>query len=494
MTTGTRITDLRYADSLLNPNSLGGYAYKFWNGADAPHRSQILKRKAAESYPGSWHSFRAAHNSYLFELPATIPGKQGRREDGTLRRKGINKPYRDRKNIATIVARHHEVYNDWRSKMNVYLHYRSRAVEVQKQEVARTRETFNNYSCTIIRQLTLPCDFRNKAFITNPGGNPWYYGVSAVAVFGNPYSFPVIWNSNDDNALIEKLRSKLNGADFHAGVALAELEKTVTLFKDVAQTLRRFGEQVKAKNAPAALRVLYNGNNSSHIGWEGLPRAAKIYLGYQFGAKPLYEDVINGAKMLGWQAGYNKTNKIRVRRQVLREIEVTYPVTVRATKEERGQIVAYLTSKPRAIDFSGLTDVVSAGWERLMWSFVVDWWIPIGTALAAMHLAQKLTGKFITTRTTIDRRFSYRSGGAYLVLGDSSYRHQIQVNRTVSSTLISKLPALKPTFHPDLTVRMRHATEAGALLLVKRNAIKDGYDWLFHRGEYLYEKKISRYR
>lgn len=228
-----------------------------------------------------------------------------------------------------------------------------------------------------------------------------------------------------------------------------------------------------------AARVLYNGSSSHSVGFDGIPRAAQLYLGYQFGLKPLIGDIIDGARMLGWQATSPKTNKVKVRRFLAREAKYYGTVGLTRSRVEQGQIVAFLSSAPNPLDFSGLSDIASMAWERLYGSFLVDWWFPVGNALSAMHMARSLTGKFVTTRTTRHFRGRYTSGkGGYadsVVLGDLSFEKTISVNRTVSSSLIAKLPKLKPTFHPVVEVRMRHALEAGALLVVNRRNIVSGY-------------------
>jgi len=475
MTTGSRTTDLRYTDSRGIPKALGGYAYKSWSGGNSPSQSGKLKKLAAETYPGSWHFFRASRQSYLLELSPIKPGLRTT-SHGKVTSKSINKVNYDRSNIAEIVRRHREVYQLWRARMDAYLAYRKQANEARKQESTRKRESFNAYDCYIMRSLDVPCSARNNSLGPN---EPWLHGVAAVKLFGSNYgSNP--WTANDDNALIEKIRSELNGVKgFHAGVALAEFEKTVAMFGSTATVLRRFGQRTAAKDAPGALRVLYNGEHSAHVNWGFLPRAAQLYLGYQFGLKPLMEDVISGAQMLGWQQGQVKVNRIRVRRKVSREkifdaTSVKYPIQY----ETRKQIVCYLKEKPNALDYSGLTDLASVVWERLMWSFVVDWWFPVGSALSAMQMARKLTGTFITTTTQRRFRGSY-SSGVYSVLGDSSWSKEIQVSRVISSSLIAKMPNLKPIFHPKMEVRLRHSLEAGALLVLKRKAVVDGLSWLY---------------
>lgn len=463
MTTGNRITDLRYTDGRGIPKSLGKLFSKSWDGQDSVSIAKA-KKAAKASWPGFWHDFKARYANY-FSSCITYDGR------------GRATPH----SIEELKRRHRSVYAEYRRRMDAYLILKSKVVSLRKEMSARALEQ-HDYTCTIVQSNDVPCSWRQMW----DSWKPWQHNASASAAFGNQVGPKPCWDNNDDNALIEQLRSKLNGVPgFHAGVMIAELEKTVKFFGATAVTLRLFGSLMsKPGRTPDALRVLYNGydRRDNTIKWDGIPRSAQVYLGYQFGLKPLLEDVKSAAQMLGWQAGYSKTSRIRVRRLRSSKSRSTYPVVMGWDRVETGQIIAYLTKAPREADFSGLTDLASILWERQWMSFVVDWWIPVGAALSALQLSQVLTGKFVTTRVTRDTRSNYQSGNGsfatYQVLGDSSYYKTISVRRKVSSNLIPKLPKLKPIFHPDTDVRLRHTLEAGSLMIVQRHKIIKAVRWL----------------
>lgn len=466
MTTGDRITDLRYTDAHGVPKSLGKLFSKRWSGGDS---STIVKaqKHAKAAWPGFWHDYKAKYASY-FSSCIVLDGR------------GRATPH----SIKELIRRHRSVYAEYRARMDAYIILKSKVVSLRKEASARALEQ-HNYTCTIVQSNDVPCSWRRKL---GDAWGAWQNNVSASAAFGNIVGPKACWSANDDNALLEQLRSKLNGVPgFHAGVMIAELEKTVKFFGATAVTLRLFGSLMsKPGRTPDALRVLYNGlekeRRDNTIKWDGIPRSAQIYLGYQFGLKPLLEDVKSAAQMLGWQAGYSKTSRIRVRRRQKSSSRSQSPVVMGWDRVETGQIIAYLTEAPRDADFSGLTDLASILWERQWMSFVVDWWIPVGAALSALQLSQVLTGQFVTTRVTRDTRTNYSSAtgpkASWQVIGDSSSRRTITVKRVVSSNLIPKLPKLKPIFHPDLDVRLRHTLEAGSLMIVQRHKIIKAVRWL----------------
>jgi hypothetical protein len=51
----------------------------------------------------------------------------------------------------------------------------------------------------------------------------------------------------------------------------------------------------------------------------------------------------------------------------------------------------------------GLTDPLSVAWELIPYSFVVDWFVPIGTYLDNLNAIPKLIGRFLTIQTRRQR-------------------------------------------------------------------------------------------
>lgn len=105
----------------------------------------------------------------------------------------------------------------------------------------------------------------------------------------------------------------------------------------------------------------------------------------------------------------------------------------------------------------------SVAWELTPWSFVVDWFIPIGDWLTARGHAQGLKGTFITS--------DKKTGVANTPTGDFTlnqytwispcYRH-IVFDRTISFVLGVPMPTLKPLAK---AASWRHCANAVALLV-----------------------------
>ena len=69
-------------------------------------------------------------------------------------------------------------------------------------------------------------------------------GVSLSGAFGWSGA-PPPWTSNDEIALINKIRGKLDGGvGFQAGVALAEVDQTLSMIRSNAKRFRRVSESL----------------------------------------------------------------------------------------------------------------------------------------------------------------------------------------------------------------------------------------------------------
>lgn len=463
MTTGTRVTDYRYADA-YGRRTLGLYKSRVWDGGDwsvlvqAAERRRVLK----QTRPESWYDYKAAHYAELFENLGTINYIKKQKEYTAIDTK-------------ELIRRHHRLHDEWVGKLRAW-QQSLKEYHAWKAAWKARDEELHPYSASILKTYTTP------AYISVKGQPKQKTPESPVSSLGYPAvpSTISMWGTEDDNAAIEKFREKLtNIKGFHAGVAVAELEKTLRMISDNSKVLRRFGQRMQKGDIPGALRVLYNGRSSAHIdGFAGLARGAQQYLAYQFGLKPLVMDMEGAGQFIGYTQFQTKTMRVRATRSQLRGFGETGVFQRPGVKTVGLRIVAHLKSVPSALDLSGLLDVPSMLWERLMFSFVIDWWFKIGQALQAMQMARKLEGTFVKTRYEKVTMENYRSGSNYVVEQDSSQYLSIVLTRTVEQSLIAKVPNLRPIFHQDTEVSLRHATEAIALLVVNKKRISKGVNWL----------------
>lgn len=127
---------------------------------------------------------------------------------------------------------------------------------------------------------------------------------------------------------------------------------------------------------------------------------------------------------------------------------------------ESGQII-YLRKEVNVPQLVGLMDPLSVAWELVPFSFVLDWFLPIGSWLSARGLSQAMTGTFVTTK-----RIWVQGYAPYRIVGSSTwgadyYKSYYALDRTISSELDVPLPSIKPL---NKALSWKRAANALALL------------------------------
>jgi len=285
----------------------------------------------------------------------------------------------------------------------------------------------------------------NGAFLGNQS-NTW---------FGSG-TWATRWSSNDDLKLIQKLRERMNGSQFDAGVFLGTGLQTVELIGGTATRIYKAYKAVRRgnlKKAASALGIIRPRFPPRLPVKSKSERIAQDWLGLQYGWLPLLSDVKQLAESLSHHVNAPFRQTYVVRRKIddgkVSLIGGVNPGVIRKSyTKESGQIIARFTELPSIWKLEGLTDPTSLAWEVTPWSFVVDWFIPIGDWLEARSFASGLTGTFITTKrmevgifdidpapTDVSR--IYKIKGSY-------FRKYVKVDRSVSSSLSVPIPSFVP--------------------------------------------------
>jgi len=304
------------------------------------------------------------------------------------------------------------------------------------------------------------------------------YTVPGVGNFSNAtnaiissYTVSPAWSSNDDLKLIDKLRTRVAGSDFNAGIALGESHKTLELITSSAtkiyQALRavKRGDVVSAANYLAGRRALGARRTDKSV------RASRRtiqenWLQLQYGWRPLVDDVYNGAQFLAHQLNSPIQQTLRVSRELGQAANFSGTAGWKYSKSNlmtRSSIKALIKEK-NVPALAGLQDPASVAWELVPYSFVADWFIPIGSYLSARGLSQSLTGTFVTSTK------SYENHAGLVQYGQNitglSQQGDVQLlkgtfTRSVSSSLQIPLPSWKPL---GKVASWMHCANAVALL------------------------------
>lgn len=326
--------------------------------------------------------------------------------------------------------------------------------------------------------------FRNQH--TTPSGRvSWSLSVSKPQWALSPdtgYSF-----SNFD--LYSRLAQRARRSNFSAPIAAIEGRKTVQMIVGTARTLARTIYELRRGDLTTALRLLgitptrtQRRRFDNAYGTNPASAASNAWLQYRYGWKPLLNDAKNAAEALAELVSRNgdpSTASVSAssRAQFYR---AWFDMTIGVSPFSKGNVRAVDTFsrratwrfRPNAADLPGLFGLVNpleVAWEIIPFSFVADWFLPIGSYLSALDLPLRFSHvggsegyRRITHWTTEPTLASFLVGNFTAASGGQTVTYQqVQVNRSVLSG--PPVPSISSmTFNWDLNAV--RATSAIALL------------------------------
>lgn len=413
MTTGTRTTDLRTVKTGACGTGLTGlYATKTWSGAD---QAPLPSAPSPTSYVKP-----------LYSLEPFID-KLGRRRT-----------------------------------RRVFTGETVTKTSFPKQVKRSKRYDEHAYSMSARRLIENPISWYDPGY---PPDQQYKIGHPSLC-FGSVFSVPASrWSSNDDLALINKLREKLLGdGDFDVGMFLVELPQAARMIANAAYRLNMAISFARKGNFREAERYLVSGYRSV-LGRSRKLDAARSWLELQYGWKPLLHDAYHGAQQLAHMAGEPFSNVVRASRR-LAEAPPSPDVGV---KPKSGVYYTRHSYKAviREVDvplLTGLTNPETMAWEKLPYSFVVDWFIPIDTYLHARGVASSVSGTFVKSVKRYQLCKGLTATTAWMTqLNDGGFLDErVTFSRSISTSLSVPLPSFKPL---RKAASWMHAANATALLL-----------------------------
>lgn len=338
---------------------------------------------------------------------------------------------------------------------STFYEYRSWTGADGKYEIVQgsSRLKWNAYSATLI-------SLRGRASDTAP---PRLLNITA----NDSYT---AWTGNDTLSLQSRLLMEIRGHDFNLGVALAEGNETVKMVLSTAKALAGCIRSLKRGNFHAAREYLRLGNDAHllrrlerakkgvridpHI-YKGMPSVsskarndiAGRWLELQYGWLPLVNDVYEGANAFAVIANRPRVTTVKVSRNRIGLYNAsTSPSNWSGwtgVKERRRyfyEMSEDLTT-PRSL---GLYDPLSIVWEKIPYSFVVDWFIPIGTYLGNLAEIPRLKGRTLTCISV--HRYcptTFQFADVYYK-GAWCKRTKLVITRSVSNGLQVAQPHFKP--------------------------------------------------
>lgn len=298
-------------------------------------------------------------------------------------------------------------------------------------------------------------------------------GPSTWVVQDDP---PVVNIGNRFDGLATKALLKVRDQKVNLSLTIGEAHKSIDTIRDRATSLYRAYRSARKGNFKAAAREL-------GVSPKGRGRKqASNWLELQYGWMPMLMDVRGAYDELTRKTRSNGlTFKVVARDKYLAtntkttsSLDFTWTAE-QTTLLESQMLLWYRIRNEWIVTASsvGLTNPMEIIWEVTPWSFLVDWFLPIGDYLGALTAAQGMDFLGGTQTTRITRETNYRAtpNGAYkssfgtvLPAGFGSARKRSKtVNRnTFASSPIPKAPILNNPFS------VGHSLNAIALLRTLR--------------------------
>jgi hypothetical protein len=255
---------------------------------------------------------------------------------------------------------------------------------------------------------------------------------------------------------VAKLREKLTGSDFNASVFLGESHQTLALITDSATRIYRAMRSLKAGNIAHAANILTVGTARESASSAKLHRAKALskktvgsaWLELQYGWLPLVSDAASAAEQLAHalEVPFKKRYQVVSTRKAVtpkNPFASTLPCGLRASytisTESRRSLIVYVQEKMSTAATLGLLNPENVLWELTPWSFVADWFIPIGSYLDARAITSCVNGSYVQSNKTAFRMSGF---GGNVGWGGTAMRG-VDFSRSVSSSPSLPLPAFK---------------------------------------------------
>jgi hypothetical protein len=256
----------------------------------------------------------------------------------------------------------------------------------------------------------------------------------------------LLWDPSEDLTLQSKFANKVRGHDFNLAVFIAEGQQAIDTTTDVLKTLIEVVRQTKKGNYLGAGRAFldYNSRNVATTARKKAKGVSGRVLQEQYGIRPLLNDVYDA-----WKAYEALTQERKDRVSQTRKIERDWfhgnvhvsPPSAKCTLQKKITIeMKEHLSLARGL---GLYDPASVIWEKMPWSFVADWFIPIGTYLDNLSVIPFLKGRFLTSFSSEVIFVGTGSGSVWWDVGGSMRIHIYTYKRTPSTHLEVSSPRFK---------------------------------------------------
>lgn len=304
------------------------------------------------------------------------------------------------------------------------------------------RDKWNNYSC-----VRLYRDRPNRVYsYFRPGASCGNYWITNATLLVEDPAPNITWSSNDELKLQNKLLGKVRGHKLNLAVNLAELRQTSNMVVGSLRTLTGAAWQLRRGNFLGAARALgLTNKRKTRLAADDI---SGRWLELQYGWLPLIGDTYEAVKAFRELTKKARSTTFRVREEKNRIFTKSSSVVSWDVKEMYSRGIQYeMYEDMSAVRSLGLTNPYSVAWEVIPFSFVADWFIPVGTYLENLHQIPRLKGRFLTTQfRRTEGYFNFRMTPGTACCSQLSIpcktdrAMRIGMVRTVSTSLSPPLP------------------------------------------------------
>lgn len=284
----------------------------------------------------------------------------------------------------------------------------------------------------------------------------------------------VSYDARNELKLISKLRERVYGSGFSPAVFAAEGRQALRMIGNSATRIASGVSRLRARDPWGLAEALGIEPQKGFIrNFSDARRSlSSLWLEVSYGWQPLLKDAEEGAKYLADMLVEKVPAPIRVRKVWS---ETSSGIIGQYNSGFKGRVDIHeltLTMKnwsSAPVYRPNLYTVAEVAWEKLPYSFVFDWFVPVGSLLNALKTREDLSGTFIRTLKTTSVGTDWSIGSGFTMppvphLGLPDRKIWITLNRSVSSEL--QVPGIRQFITDDIATykSWRHAANAVALL------------------------------
>lgn len=294
--------------------------------------------------------------------------------------------------------------------------------------------------------------------VTGAVDNPTTGITPAPTQFNEAYVLPASPPSSFTDRALVKARLAMKDSDVNLGVAFAERSATARMVGDNATTIAKAFMALKRGRTEEALRRLkLLDRGGARTGKTTIER----WLEMQYGWKPLLSDVYGACDALekaprsDWMVTGKGSYSEKVYGKVNRPGSLGYECTMEGMMGSFVRIDAQPENELlHTLAALGITNPAEIAWELVPYSFVVDWFLPIGSWLSSLD-AMLGYGPTWCSISKITRGKWKSVGNPSLVRTSSPYvetttnawgawKETVSLSRTVSTSVpLPTLPRFK---------------------------------------------------